>query len=189
VFGVVAKLASLTFSSVAGPSTAGLAVGLVLGLGLACLLIARVLRAQGHSARTGLRRWFGAVCCLLWGLTLPFGLGAAGLLWGAGLGVGSLVEGPVPVPNDGWLDTAVGHLRERATGGAASGPTVQEAIEALVAPAVFREAGATIRATAGHDARLIALVVLGLAALLAGALVLAWRRPPAAAPTETAPRG
>jgi hypothetical protein len=273
VFGVYATLVSLAFSSVAWPSGVGLAVGLVLGLGVAYLLIDRVLRAQGNTARVGMRRRFGSVCCLLWGLTLPFGLGAAGLVWGAGFGVGSLVEGPVsttvretthtwlagasglgaavwkrmplakrlsqrelltivqsapdwisaaldqdqvaatwqkttgaPMPpelagvvrqqfhalvtrHDDWLHPIVDHLRERATGGAASAPTVQEAIEALVAPAVFREAGATIRATAGHDARLIALVVLGFAALLAGLLALAWRRPPAAAPPETAPRG
>jgi uncharacterized membrane protein len=266
VFGVYSSLVSLAFSSVAWPSGVGLTLGLILGLVLAYALIDRVLRAQAAAPREGARRRLATACCLLWGMTLPLSLGAAGLVWGAGFGVGTLVEGPVsttvretthtwlvganglsatllkrmplakrlsqrelltlvqaapewisaaldqeqvaatwkkatgaPMPpqlagvvrqqfhalvtrHDDWLHPVVQHLRERAAGNASGWPTVQEAIEAMVAPAVFQEASATIRATAGRDARKIALFALGLAAALAGALALAWRRPAPEAP-------
>lgn len=263
VFGVYSSLVSLAFSSVAWPSGVGLALGIVLGVGLAYLLIDRVLRAHGAAPLGGALRRLASVCCLLWGLTLPLAFAAAGLLWGAGFGVGALVEGPVsttvretthtwltgasglsatvlermplakrlsqrelltlvqaapewisaaldqdqvgavwqkatgaPMPpqlamvvrqqfhalvsrHDDWLHPVVQHLRERASGNAGNWPTVQEAIEAMVAPAVFHDASVAIRGTAGRDARLIVLGALALAALLAGALALAWRRPAA----------
>src|SRR5262249_52425160 len=59
-----------------------------------------------------------------------------------------------------WLHPAVERLRARAKGSAAGWPTVQEAIEAMVAPAVFQDAAGAIRATTRHDARLIALLTL-----------------------------
>jgi hypothetical protein len=261
VFGVYSSLVSLAFSSVAWPSGVGLGLGFILGVGLAYLLIDRVLRAQGDAPRTGVWRRLATVCCLLWGLVLPLSLASAGLLWGAGFGVGTLIEGPVsttvretthtwlaganglgatvlkrmplakrlsqrellavvqaapewisaaldqdqvaavwkkatgaPMPpqltavvrqqfhalvtrHDDWLHPVVQHLRDRASGNAGNWPTVQEAIEAMVAPAVFHQASASVRATAGRDARMIGLGALALAALLAGGLALAWRRP------------
>lgn len=267
MFGIYSSLVPLAFSSVAWPAGVGLAVGSLVGLALAYVLIDRTLRAQGSAPRLGVRRRLATVCCLVWGLTLPLSLASAGLLWGAGHGVGKLVEGPVsttvretthtwlagasgvgaavwkrmplakrlsqrelltivqaapdwisaalddqqvsatwqkatgaPMPpllagvlrqqfhalvarHDDWLHPVVEHLRAQAGGG----PTVQEAIEALVAPPVFQRASASIRAAAGRDARVLALGALGLAAMLAGLLVLAWRR--AAPPAEVPPHG
>lgn len=267
MFGLYASLVPLALSSVAWPAGVGLAVGSLVGVTLAYLLIDRTLRAQGSAPKVGVRRRLATVCCLLWGLTLPLSLASAGLLWGAGYGVGKLVEGPVsttvretthtwlvgasgigaavwkkmplakrlsqrelltivqaapdwisaalddqqvaatwqkatgaPMPpllagvlrqqfhalisrHDDWLHPVVEHLRARAGGG----PTVQEAIEAMVAPSVFQQASASIRGTAGRDARFLALAALGLAAALAGLLALAWRRP--APPVEAPPHG
>ena len=78
-----------------------------------------------------------------------------------------------------WLHPAVERLRARAKEAGTSGPTVQEAIQAMVAPQVFHDAATTIRSKARRDARLVGLLALALAALLAGGLRLAWRRRPA----------
>jgi hypothetical protein len=76
-----------------------------------------------------------------------------------------------------WLRAEVDRLRSRAQGAAANRPTLQETIEALVAPSVFRDASAAIRARAGRFVRLLVLAALGLSAALGGLLWLAWRRP------------
>jgi hypothetical protein len=75
-----------------------------------------------------------------------------------------------------WIVREIDRLRARAQGAAANRPTLQETIEALVAPEVFHDAASTIRGKVGRYVRLVALAALGLAALLAGALWLAWRR-------------
>jgi hypothetical protein len=91
-----------------------------------------------------------------------------------------------------WLMPVVERLRARAQGNAATRPTLQETIEAMVAPSVFHDAADTIRGRAGHYVRLVAFAALGLAALLAGALWALWRRLAApvtelaAAPVEAA---
>lgn len=95
MFGLYSSLASLAFSSVAWPSGVGIALGILIGGGLAYLLIDRLLALQGKTPQPSWRRHFASVCCLLWGLTLPLAMTAAGLVWGMGFGVGSLVEGPV----------------------------------------------------------------------------------------------
>jgi hypothetical protein len=271
VFGVYSSLVGLAFSSVAWPSGVGLTVGLLAGLGLAYGLIDRVLRAQAARPLPELVRRLASVCCLLWGMLLPIAMGAAGLVWGVGSGVGSLVEGPVsttvretthtwltaatgvgvgvmkrlplakrlserelltvvqaapevisaaldqekvaavwqkatgaPMPpqlsavlrhefhaltsrHGQWLHPAVERLRARAQGTAGGWPTVEEAIEAMVAPAVFNDAASAIRSTTRRDARNIALGVLLISALLGGGLRLAWRRPAAAAAAPPAP--
>jgi hypothetical protein len=260
VFGLYSSLASLSWSSVAWPSAVGVILGAVVGFGLAYLLIDRVLRAHVETPQPGAVRRLASACCLLWGLVLPLAFAAAGLIWGVGSGVGSVVEGPVsttvretthtwltaantlgvgmlkrlplakrlterellsvvqaapdviadaldqdkvgaywqkatgaPMPpqlaavlrhefkaltshHGEWLHPAVENLRARAREAGTTGPTVQEAIEAMVSPQVFHDAAATIRSTARRDARIIALVALFLAALLAGGLRLAWRR-------------
>jgi len=79
-----------------------------------------------------------------------------------------------------WLHPVVERLREQAQATTGSGPTVQEAIEATVAPAVFHQASLTIRKTTRRDAGLLALAALGLSALLTMVLRLARR--------QTAPR-
>jgi hypothetical protein len=93
-----------------------------------------------------------------------------------------------------WLHPAVERLRARAKEAGTNGPTVQEAIESMVAPQVFHDAATTIRSKVRRDARLVGLLALALAALLAGGLRLAWRRrpdlpasapAPAPAPTST----
>jgi hypothetical protein len=84
-----------------------------------------------------------------------------------------------------WLRSAVDRLRSRAQGAAADRPTLQETIEAMVAPSVFQDAATAIRATAGHYIRMIVLGVLGLSALLAGVLRLLWKAPAAAAAATT----
>ena len=56
-----------------------------------------------------------------------------------------------------WLHPAVERLRARAKEAGAGGPTVQEAIEAMVAPQVFHDAATTIRSKARRDARLVGL--------------------------------
>jgi len=75
-----------------------------------------------------------------------------------------------------WLHPVVERLRSQAQAAAKGGPTVQEAIEAMVAPAVFHDAAGAIRSTTRRDARNVALGALAIAALLAGGLRLAWRR-------------
>jgi hypothetical protein len=260
VFGTYSSLLTLSLSSVEWPTGVGVTLGLAAGLALAYGLIDRVLRAQGAAAgamRPTIVRRLASVCCLLWGLVLPLALGAAGLVWGAGSGVGSLVEGPVsttvretthtwltaanevgvgalkrlplakrlsehelmtvvqaapdvisamldqekvgavwrkatgaPMPpqlaavlrhefhaltshHGEWLHPVVERLRSRTQGG---GPTVQEAIEAMVSPAVFKDAADAIRSTTRRDARNIVLAALALSALLGGGLWLAWTR-------------
>ena len=51
-----------------------------------------------------------------------------------------------------WLHPAVEHLRVRAQGSAGNWPTLQESIEAMVAPSVFHDAATAIRSTTGRDA-------------------------------------
>jgi len=88
-------LLTLAVSTIAWPAGVGLAAGILVGGGLAYGLVDRVLRAQGANPQRGLVRRFSTVCCLLWGLTLPLGAMAAGVVWGVGFGVGTLVDGPV----------------------------------------------------------------------------------------------
>jgi hypothetical protein len=86
-----------------------------------------------------------------------------------------------------WLLPELERLRARAKGAAGDRPTLQETIEAMVAPSVFHDAASTIRARVGRYVRLVALSALGLSGLLAGALWLAWRRlVPAATPAAAA---
>jgi hypothetical protein len=263
-------MASLAFSSVAWPSAVGVILGAALGFTLAYLAIDRVIRAQVETPQPAAVRRLASACCLLWGLVLPLAMAAAGLVWGVGSGVGSVVEGPVsttvretthtwmmaantlgvgvlkrlplakrlterellsvvqaapdviadaldqdrvgaiwqkatgaPMPpqlaavlrhefkeltthHGEWLHPAVERLRARTKEAGTTGPTVQEAIEAMVAPQVFHDAATTIRSKARRDARLVGLLALALAALLAGGLRLAWRR--RAAASVPAPR-
>jgi hypothetical protein len=86
-----------------------------------------------------------------------------------------------------WLHPAVERLRARAQGTAGGWPTVEEAIEAMVAPSVFQDAASAIRSTTRRDARNIALGALLISALLAGGLRLAWRLPAAATAAAPAP--
>jgi len=275
VFGLYSSMASLAFSSVAWPSAVGAILGAIIGFGLAYTLIDRVLRAlveRPQPGQPGIVRRFASACCLLWGLVLPLAMTAAGLIWGVGSGVGSVVEGPVsttvretthtwmtaantlgvgvlkrlplakrlterellsvvqaapdvisealdqdkvgaywqkatgaPMPpqltavlrhefraltshHGEWLQPAVERLRARAKEAGTTGPTVQEAIEAMVAPQVFHDAANSIRSKTRKDARVVGLLALALAALLAGGLRLAWRRPaPAATRTTVEP--
>jgi hypothetical protein len=268
VFGLYSSLFRLAFSSVAWPSGVGVTLGALLGLGLAYGLIDRVIRAQVETPQPPVVRRFASVSCLLWGMTLPLALAAAGLVWGVGSGVGSLIEGPIsttvretthtwltaangigvgvlkrlplakrlterellavvqsapevisealdqdkvgafwqkatgaPMPpqlapvlrhefsavtghHGERLRPAVERLRSRAQGSAGGQPTVQEAIEAMVAPEVFNGAANTVRKTTRRDARNIALVALLISGLLAGGLRLAWRRRPTPAPAS-----
>lgn len=259
MFGLYSSLFRLAFSSVAWPSGVGVTLGLLLGLGLAYVLIDTVVRAQVAAPQPGVIRRLASISCLLWGMTLPLALAAAGLVWGVGSGVASLVEGPLsttvretthtwltaangigvgvlkrlplakrlserellavvqaapevisealdqdkvaaywqkatgsPMPpqlapvlrhefraltghHGEWLRPAVEHLRVRAQGGAGGQPTVQEAIEAMVAPAVFQDAANRVRSTTRRDARTVALLALLLSGLLAGGVRVAWR--------------
>jgi hypothetical protein len=112
VFGLYSSLVTLAFSSVAWPSGVGITLGILVGLGLAYLAIDRVLRAHGATPQPSIVRRFASVCCLLWGLLLPLALASAGLVWGVGFGVGSLVEGPVSTTvretTHTWLTAANG---------------------------------------------------------------------------------
>jgi hypothetical protein len=74
------------------------------------------------------------------------------------------------------LRSVIERLRARAQGAAAERPTLQETIEAMVAPSVFEDAARAIRARVGHYARLLVFVSLGISAALAGALAFVWRR-------------
>jgi hypothetical protein len=273
VFGIYSSLVTLALSSVAWPSGVGVSLGILVGLGLAYVLIERVLRAHGEAPQPVVVRRLASVCCLLWGLVLPLAMAAAGLVWGVGFGVGGLVEGPVsttvretthtwltaasglgvgvlkrlplakrlserelltvvqaapeivsaaldqekvgavwqkatgaPMPpqlaavlrhefqaltsrHGEWLHPAVERLRSRAQAAAAGGPTVQEAIEAMVAPAVFHDAATAIRSTTRRDARTVSLLALAVSALLAGGLRLAWRRRPPGPSADSAAPG
>ena len=224
MFDLYSSLVTLALSSVAWPCAVGVSLGVLAGVGLAFLLIDRVLQAQGRVPQPGLVRRLASVCCLLWAMMLPLAMASAGLAWGAGFGIGVLVEGPVsatvretmhtwllaangvgvgvlkrlplakrlsehelltvvqaapemistaldqekvgafwqkatgaPMPpqlasvlrhefhaltshHGEWLHPAVERLRNRAQGTAGSAPTVQEAIEAMVSPATFRDA-------------------------------------------------
>jgi hypothetical protein len=265
VFGLYSSLVTLAFSSVAWPSGVGVGLGIVVGLALAYVLIDRVIDLYGAAPQPGLVRRLASVSCLIWGLVLPLAFGAAGLVWGVGSGVGSLVEGPVsttvretthtwltaangvgvgvlrhlplakrlserelltvvqaapevvssaldqdkvgaywekatgaPMPpqlasvlrhefraltlhHGEWLHPAVERLRTQARGTAGGWPTVQEAIEAMVSPAVFHDAASAIRATTRRDARNLLLIAILISGLLAGGLRLAWTRRVAAA--------
>jgi hypothetical protein len=87
-----------------------------------------------------------------------------------------------------WVVPELERLRSRAQGAAANRPTLQETIEAMVAPSVFHDAAMTIRSKVGRYVRLLALGALGLSALLAGAVWLAWRKlVRAMAPAKPAP--
>jgi hypothetical protein len=270
MFGLYSSLVTLALSSVAWPSGVGVCLGALVGFGLAYVLIDRVVRANVEMPQPGAVRRFASICCLLWGLLLPFSMAAAGLIWGVGSGVGSLIEGPVsttvretthtwltaanalgigalkrlplakrlsehelqavvqaapevisealdqdriskvwvkatgtPIPpqlspllrhqfqaltthHGEWLRPAVERLRAR-TQVAGGGPTVQEAIESLVSPAVFQDAANAIRSTTRRDARNIVLFVVLLTGLLVGGLRLAWRKRASAAPKAEAP--
>ena len=271
VFGVYSSMASLAFSSVAWPSAIGVILGAIIGFSLAYVLIDRVVRANVERPQPAIVRRFASACCLLWGLVLPLAMASAGLIWGVGSGVGSVVEGPVsttvretthtwltaantlgigvlkrlpltkrlterellsvvqaapdviaealdqdkvgaywqkatgaPMPpqlaavlrhefraltshHGEWLQPAVDRLKARARAAGTTGPTVQEAIEAMVAPEVFHDAATTIRSKTRGDARLIGLIALLLAGSLAGGLRLAWRKPaPARSPAVAA---
>lgn len=269
MFGLYSSLVTLALSSVAWPSGVGVCLGALVGFGLAYVLIDRVVRANVETPQPGAVRRFASICCLLWGLLLPFSMAAAGLIWGVGSGVGSLIEGPVsttvretthtwltaantlgigalkrlplakrlsehelqavvqaapevisealdqdriskvwvkatgtPIPpqlspllrhqfqaltthHGEWLRPAVERLRTRTQ--AAGGPTVQEAIESLVSPAVFQDAANAIRSTTRRDARNIVLFVIVLTGLLIGGLRLAWRKRASATPKAEAP--
>jgi len=91
VFGLYSSLFTLAFSSVAWPSGVGITLGALLGVGLAYALIDRVIRAHVGTPQTGAIRRLATVCCLLWGMTLPLAMASAGLVWGVGSGVGSLI--------------------------------------------------------------------------------------------------
>jgi len=95
VLALYSSLFTLAVSTIAWPAGVGLAGGALAGGGLAYGLVDRVLRAQGANPQRGLVRRFSTLCCLLWGLTLPLGAMAAGVVWGVGFGVGTLVDGPV----------------------------------------------------------------------------------------------
>jgi hypothetical protein len=91
-----------------------------------------------------------------------------------------------------WLAPVVDKLRARARGAAGEWPTMQETIEAMVAPSVFQGAATSIRARAWRYVWRMVLGALLLSGLLAGALRLLWRFPSAAgaeAPAEPAPVG
>ena len=255
------SLLTLAVSTIAWPTGVGLAAGVIAGGGLAYGLVDRVLRAQGANPQRGLVRRFATVCCLLWGLTLPLGAMTAGVVWGVGFGVGTLVDGPVsttvreavhatvvtasgvatglrerlplgkrlserelltivpaapawisgaldeerlgalwqkatgaPMPPQlasalqqefqaltshhvEWLQPVVAGLRARAQGTSGNWPTVQEALEATVAPPVFQQASRSIRATTRRHALVLGGGVLLVATLLALGLKLAWRSP------------
>jgi len=103
VLALYSSLFTLAVSTIAWPTGVGLAAGALVGGALAYGLVDRVLRAQGANPQRGLVRRLSTVCCLLWGLALPLGAMAAGVVWGVGFGVGTLVDGPVsttiPVPS------------------------------------------------------------------------------------------
>jgi len=91
-----------------------------------------------------------------------------------------------------WLHPVGERLREQAQAAAGNGPTVQEAIEATVAPSVFHEASLTIRRATRRDAGLLAGAALSLSALLAVALYATRPRPsrvPEAMPSTDSARG
>lgn len=92
-----------------------------------------------------------------------------------------------------WLAPVVENLRARARGAAGEWPTMQETIEAMVAPPVFQGAAASIRARAWRYVWRMVLFALLLSGALAGALRLLWRFPAAAAaaapPAEPSPIG
>jgi hypothetical protein len=91
-----------------------------------------------------------------------------------------------------WLAPVVDRLRARARGAAGEWPTMQETIEAMVAPSVFQGAATSIRARAWRYVWRMVLGALLLSGVLAGVLRLLWRRSPAAgaeAPAEPAPVG
>jgi hypothetical protein len=112
VFGLYSSLFTLAFSSVAWPSGVGVTLGALVGLGLAYLLIDRVVRAQVEAPQSTTVRRIASLACLLWGMTLPLAFAAAGLVWGVGSGVGGLVEGPISTTvretTHTWLTAANG---------------------------------------------------------------------------------
>jgi hypothetical protein len=87
------------------------------------------------------------------------------------------------------LRAELDRLRSRAQGALADRPTLEESINALVAPAVFQDAARQISATAGHFVRVLVLGALALSAALAGMLRLLWKRPASGAPNVSGPTG
>ncbi len=110
--GLSSALLAMMFTSVTWLAKSGVVVGTLLGAGLAYLMIARVLRAQGSAPQRPAVRRFAAACCLLWALVLPLSFGAAGLLWGLAHGLGEVVEGPVSTTvratTESWVARANG---------------------------------------------------------------------------------
>lgn len=76
-----------------------------------------------------------------------------------------------------FLQPVVDDLRTRSKGPAASRPTMQETLEAMVAPAVFDKAAQGIRATAFSYIKVMLLLALALTAPLIVLLRLLWRSP------------
>jgi hypothetical protein len=74
-----------------------------------------------------------------------------------------------------WLRPAIERLRKRAQGAAADRPTLEETIDAMVAPSVFQDTASTVRAAGARLVRALVLGALGLAAMLAGLLRLIWK--------------
>ena len=62
-----------------------------------------------------------------------------------------------------------------AQGAAADRPTLEETIDAMVAPSVFEDAATTVRAAGARIVRGLVLGALGLSAMLAGLLRLIWK--------------
>jgi hypothetical protein len=94
VFGLYSSMASLAFSSVAWPSAVGVILGAVIGLGLAYVLIDRVVRAHAETPQPALVRRLASLCCLCGGWCCHWRRRRPGDL-GRRLGVGAVVEGPV----------------------------------------------------------------------------------------------
>jgi len=86
-----------------------------------------------------------------------------------------------------WLAPAVERLRARARGATGDWPTMQETIQAMVAPSVFQGAATAIRARAWRYIWRMTLAALLLSGALAGVLRLLWRLPARVAATAPEP--
>lgn len=81
-----------------------------------------------------------------------------------------------PKEHPSWFSPVVATLRSRSQGPAANHPTMQETLEAMIAPSVFESAARSVRAFALSYIKPLLVVGLGVSALFAAMLWGLWRK-------------
>jgi hypothetical protein len=81
-----------------------------------------------------------------------------------------------PTKHPSWFSPVIASLRSRSQGPAANHPTMQETLEAMIAPPVFENAARAVRSYAVSYVKKLVVVGLGVSALLAVILWALWKK-------------